>query len=119
VIREAPIDKGSNIQSASDVPTRAHWVLFRISCDSGPRARSVSSHGATPAIAGSDASADQAVGRAKRATIAGAGEIFPTPTTNSIPFGIAAGPDGQLWFVERNADNIGSIPTSATSGAAP
>ncbi|HEV7752223.1 MAG TPA: hypothetical protein VGO71_11810 [Baekduia sp.] len=52
-----------------------------------------------------------------RITPAGVITIFPTPTTASLPFGIAAGPDGQLWFVERDGDKIGSIPTSATSGA--
>ncbi len=52
-----------------------------------------------------------------RMTPAGAFTIFPTPTPSSLPFGIAAGPDGQLWFVERNGDNIGSIPTTASSGA--
>lgn len=52
-----------------------------------------------------------------RMTPAGAFTIFPTPTQSSLPFGIAPGPDGQLWFVERNGDNIGSIPTTATSGA--
>ena len=31
---------------------------------------------------------------------------FPIPTANSLPFGIAAGPDGNLWFTEqrRNQD---------------
>jgi streptogramin lyase len=43
--------------------------------------------------------------------------FFNIPTADSLPVGITAGPDGQLWFAERNGDNIGSIPTSATSGA--
>lgn len=52
-----------------------------------------------------------------RMTPAGTFTIFPTPTAASLPFGITPGPDGKLWFVERNGDNIGSIPTTATSGA--
>jgi streptogramin lyase len=34
---------------------------------------------------------------------------FPIPTPASQPFGIAAGPDGNLWFTERGADKIGRI----------
>jgi streptogramin lyase len=52
-----------------------------------------------------------------RITPAGGITIFPTPTLNSLPFGIAAGPDGRLWFAEETGNSIGSIPTSATSGA--
>lgn len=52
-----------------------------------------------------------------RITPAGTFTIFPTPTASSLPFGITPGPDGLLWFVERNGDNVGSIPTTATSGA--
>lgn len=52
-----------------------------------------------------------------RLTPGGTFTIFPTPTPASLPFGIAPGPDGQVWFVERNGDRIGSIPTTATSGA--
>jgi streptogramin lyase len=52
-----------------------------------------------------------------RITPAGTITIFPTPTLNSLPFGLAVGPDNQIWFAERNADAIGAIPTTATSGA--
>jgi streptogramin lyase len=34
---------------------------------------------------------------------------FPTPTANSGPYGITTGPDGALWFTERNANKIGRI----------
>jgi len=38
---------------------------------------------------------------------------FPVPTAGSGPFGIAAVPDGNLWFTEGNADKIGMInPTT-------
>jgi hypothetical protein len=37
---------------------------------------------------------------------------FLIPTTNSQPRGIIAGPDGNLWFTEYHADNIGSITPS-------
>jgi streptogramin lyase len=43
--------------------------------------------------------------------------LFHTPTSSSLPFGIAAGPDGHVWFTERNADTVSSIPLTATSGA--
>ncbi len=34
---------------------------------------------------------------------------FALPTANSGPYGIAAGPDGALWFTEKNADQVGRI----------
>jgi sugar lactone lactonase YvrE len=37
---------------------------------------------------------------------------FPTPTANSGPLGIAAGPDGNLWFVESGVSQIGRITTA-------
>jgi streptogramin lyase len=37
---------------------------------------------------------------------------FPITTANSLPEGIAAGPDGALWFVERGANKIGRITTA-------
>src|SRR5260370_6418981 len=38
---------------------------------------------------------------------------FPIPTPNSDPIGIAAGPDGALWFAEENTSNkIGRITTA-------
>jgi streptogramin lyase len=36
--------------------------------------------------------------------------LAPTPTTNSAPVGIAAGPDGALWFTESNSNSIGRAP---------
>jgi streptogramin lyase len=36
---------------------------------------------------------------------------FPLPTAGSFPTGIAAGPDGNLWFAEYN-DRIGRITTA-------
>ena len=38
---------------------------------------------------------------------------FPIPTANSFPYGIAAGPDGNLWFAEISglANKIGRITT--------
>ena len=52
-----------------------------------------------------------------RITPAGTITIFPTPTLNSLPFGLAVGPDKQIWFAESNGNAIGTIPTTATSGA--
>ena len=34
---------------------------------------------------------------------------FPVPTANSGPFGITAGPDGNLWFTELVGNKIGRI----------
>jgi streptogramin lyase len=34
---------------------------------------------------------------------------FPVPTAGGVPNGITAGPDGNLWFTELNADKIGRI----------
>jgi streptogramin lyase len=40
----------------------------------------------------------------------------PLPTADSDPFGVAAGPDGNLWFAEQAGNKIGVI--SPTGGAA-
>src|SRR5438128_1529458 len=37
---------------------------------------------------------------------------FPLPTTAALPDGIAAGPDGALWFTEFNGNKIGRITTA-------
>src|ERR1700687_4449161 len=40
---------------------------------------------------------------------------FPTPTAGSTPQGIAAGPDGNLWFAESGGGSrIGRITTAGT-----
>lgn len=39
---------------------------------------------------------------------------FPLPSAASAPSGIAAGPDGALWFTEPAADKIGRITTSGS-----
>jgi virginiamycin B lyase len=44
-----------------------------------------------------------------RITTSGAATAFPVPTPNAYAQGIAAGPDGALWFTETNADKIGQI----------
>jgi streptogramin lyase len=46
--------------------------------------------------------------------LAAVGDIteYPTPTANSNPYGIAAGPDGNLWFVEYNASRVAKVTTS-------
>lgn len=36
-------------------------------------------------------------------------KVFPVPTADSRPTGIAAGPDGALWFTENSANQIGRI----------
>jgi len=36
---------------------------------------------------------------------------FPVPTASSGPAGIAAGPDGALWFAEQRTNKIGRITT--------
>jgi len=36
-------------------------------------------------------------------------DLFPTPTINSGPQGIASGPDGHIWFAEADANKIGRI----------
>ena len=36
---------------------------------------------------------------------------YPTPTAGSAPQGIAAGPDGAMWFTEHATSRIVSIGT--------
>jgi streptogramin lyase len=38
---------------------------------------------------------------------------YPLPTGNSSPWGIAAGPDGNLWFTESSGNKIGFLRSSA------
>jgi streptogramin lyase len=42
---------------------------------------------------------------------AGTVTLFPTPTAGSEPTGIAAGPDGNLWFAEAVTGKVGHIST--------
>jgi streptogramin lyase len=37
---------------------------------------------------------------------------FPVPTPGAMPWSIAAGPDGNLWFTERDANKVGMINPS-------
>ncbi|MFF9013421.1 hypothetical protein ACF09C_10705 [Streptomyces sp. NPDC014870] len=37
---------------------------------------------------------------------------YPLPQANSFPQGIAAGPDGNLWFTETDGDRVGRITTA-------
>ena len=39
---------------------------------------------------------------------------FPIPTADSVPLGIAAGPDGNVWFTEFGGNRIGRITPSGT-----
>ncbi len=39
---------------------------------------------------------------------------YPIPTADSVPLGITAGPDGNLWFTEWGVDKIGKITTGGT-----
>jgi hypothetical protein len=57
--------------------------------------------------------AEQLGDRIGRITPAGVITEFPVPNAFSAPFGIAAGPDGNLWFAEAGAPRIGRI-TPAT-----
>src|SRR5438093_10237563 len=42
-------------------------------------------------------------------TPAGVITEFPVPTVGSLQYGIAAGPDGNLWFTEAAGNRIGRI----------
>lgn len=55
------------------------------------------------------------VGPAQAATVPGVITEFPIPTVAAAPSGIAAGPDGNLWFTQQSATRIGRI----TSGMSP
>ena len=48
-----------------------------------------------------------------RITPAGQITEFSLPTADSAPFGIAAGPDGNLWFTELGGDKIGQVGAGA------
>src|SRR5215211_5028411 len=42
---------------------------------------------------------------------------YPLPTAGSSPWGIAAGPDGNLWVTQRAANGVGKVARVTTSGA--
>jgi len=44
-----------------------------------------------------------------RATTAGTVTWYSLPTRNSYPFGITAGRDGDMWFVEQATGNVGHV----------
>jgi RHS repeat-associated protein len=48
------------------------------------------------------------------AAATGAITEYPIPTAGSTPYGMAAGPDGNLWFAEWGGDKIGKITPSGT-----
>src|SRR5215210_6825126 len=87
VIRRAPIRSGRTIQMASEVAACAHWVALMTYSVIWPRARALSTHGATPENMGSETTAIHAVGSAKRRTMAGAAlsRIAPNATPLTIP----------------------------------
>src|SRR5438034_10579201 len=37
---------------------------------------------------------------------------YPLPSAHSLPIGIAAGPDGNLWFTDDGLNKIGRITTA-------
>src|ERR1700694_3772093 len=37
---------------------------------------------------------------------------YPVPTPGSVPDGIAAGPDGNIWFTELGANKVAKVTTS-------
>jgi hypothetical protein len=39
---------------------------------------------------------------------------FPLPTASSFPFGIAAGPDSNLWFTEYRGNSIGRVEVGSS-----
>ena len=45
---------------------------------------------------------------------AGSISEFSVPSADSYPTGIAAGPDGNLWFTETSGNKIGRISPSGT-----
>ena len=39
---------------------------------------------------------------------------FPIPTASALPYGITAGPDGNVWFAESNSNKVGRITPGGT-----
>jgi streptogramin lyase len=40
---------------------------------------------------------------------------FPIPYANTMPYGVAVGPDGNLWFTDSGANGIGVVTLDQTS----
>jgi virginiamycin B lyase len=51
-----------------------------------------------------------------RITVTGEITEFPVPTTMSSPYGIASGPDGNVWFTEFSKNRISRIEIAPASG---
>jgi virginiamycin B lyase len=49
----------------------------------------------------------------------GTDTFFPLKTASAGPESIAVGPNGALWFLETNANQVGEILTTATAGSNP
>jgi hypothetical protein len=57
---------------------------------------------------------EEATPQSEPASTAGSITEFPVPTTDSGPNVIDAGPDGNLWFTETDANQIGRLALGAT-----
>jgi streptogramin lyase len=51
-------------------------------------------------------------------TTAGAVTEYPIPTPSSQPWGISAGPDGNIWFTEGAGNKIGRLTPETDGGVA-
>jgi sugar lactone lactonase YvrE len=47
-----------------------------------------------------------------KVTTSGVFTEYPIPTAGATPFGIAAGPDGNLWFTESNGNKVAKVTTA-------
>jgi virginiamycin B lyase len=50
-----------------------------------------------------------------RITASAGATLYPTPTSGAQPFGIAAGPDGALWFTEIGTNDVGRMTTAGSA----
>ncbi len=74
-------------------------------CQPGPQTNTCGPAGASPCLY-----AYQHIGRI---TPQGLITEFPTPTKDAVPFGMTAGPDGNVWFTEFSGNNIGRVSVAA------
>ncbi len=50
-------------------------------------------------------------------TTAGGFTEYPMPTVDSHPYGVTAGPDGNMWFTEGSGQKVAKLVLNGRSGA--
>jgi streptogramin lyase/pimeloyl-ACP methyl ester carboxylesterase len=78
----------------------APWIAYGVINDGGNPGERTGDGAYVPMVAGGGGTGNVVIAE------------FTVPTANSSPWGIASGPDGNLWFTEYGSNKIGRITTT-------